>query len=51
MSFTVGVMASCWRLDGAMRAGGRRHNESGHSEDGVAVTMVAVGGQRDKSVQ
>ncbi len=49
MSFTAGVMSSCWRLDGALRAGGRRRDESIRSEEGVAVTMAAVGGQCDEN--
>ncbi len=49
LSFTAGVMASCCRSDGATRAGGGRRDESGRSEEWVAVTMAAVGGQRDKS--
>ena len=49
MSFTAGLMSSCWRLDGATIAGGRRHDESSLSEEGVAETMAAVGGQRDES--
>ena len=42
MSFTAGVMSSCWLLDGAMRAGGRsrRRDESSHSKEGVVVTMA-----------
>ena len=40
-------------LDGATRAGagGGRCNESRRSEEGVLVTMVAVGGQRDESAR
>ena len=34
-------MASCCRSDGAPRAGGRRHDESGRSKEWVAVTMAA----------
>jgi hypothetical protein len=29
--------------------GGRRRNKSGRSKEGIAVTMAAVGGQRDES--
>ena len=51
MSFTAGVMSSCWCLDGAKRADGGRRDESRGSEEGVAVTMAAVGGQRDESAR
>ncbi len=30
-------------------SGRRKVNESRHSEEGVVVTVAAVGGQRDKS--
>ena len=49
MFITAGVMSSCWRLDGTTRARGERRDKSGRSEEGVAVTMAAVGRQRDES--
>jgi hypothetical protein len=51
MSFTVGLMSSCWRLDGATSAGGGRRDESNRSKEGVAVNMGTVGRQRDKSAR
>jgi len=33
------------------RAGGGRHDESGCSEEGVAATMAALGGQHDESAR
>ena len=46
---TVGVLSLHWWSDGATRAGGGRCNESCRSKEGVAATMVAVGGQYNKS--
>ena len=51
MSFTAGVMPSCWWLDGATRVGGGRRNKSSRSKEGDTVTMVAVGGPCDESTQ
>jgi hypothetical protein len=51
MSFTAGVMLLCWRLNGATRVGGIMCDESRRSEEGVVVTMAAVGGQRDESAR
>jgi len=33
------------------RAGGGRRDESGRSEEGVAVTLAGVGGQHDESAR
>jgi len=48
MSFTAGVMLSCWRLDGVTRAGSGRCIESRRSKEGVVVTMAVVGRQREE---
>ncbi len=51
MSFTAGVMSSCWSLDSATRVGSGRHDERNYSKEGATVTMAAVGGQHDESAR
>ena len=40
MGKTAGLMSLCWRSDGAMKAGGRRHNESDWSKERYITTTI-----------